>query len=164
MGGRVWFTIGQGILTEVYYPTIDRPQMRDLEFLFSDGNGLFLEEKRDLDYQIERILPSQGYRISRHDSEGRFSFVKEIIAEPTRPCVLIHTKLEGKRDFLKKLKTYVLCAPHLEVGGEGNNAYVVEVSGQQLLVLRSRPLDRGWRIVRFLEAFLWLCRTQRRLH
>ena len=134
MGGRVWFTIGQGILTEVYYPTIDRPQMRDLEFLFSDGNGLFLEEKRDLDYQIERILPSQGYRISRHDSEGRFSFVKEVIAEPTRPCVLIHTKLEGKKDFLKKLKTYVLCAPHLEVGGDGNNAYVVEVSGQQLLV------------------------------
>ena len=134
MGGRVWFTIGQGILTEVYYPTIDRPQMRDLEFLFSDGNGLFLEEKRDLDYQIERILPSQGYRVSRQDSEGRFSFVKEIIAEPTRPCVLIHTKLAGKKDFLKKLKTYVLCAPHLEVGGDGNNAYVVEVSGQQLLV------------------------------
>jgi len=134
MGGRVWFTIGQGVLTEVYYPTIDRPQMRDLEFLFSDGNGLFLEEKRDLGYQIERILPSQGYRISRQDAEGRFSFVKEIIAEPTRPCVLIHTKLSGKKDFLKKLKTYVLCAPHLEVGGDGNNASVVEVSGQQLLV------------------------------
>jgi Glucodextranase, domain N/Sugar (and other) transporter len=124
MGGLVWFTIGQGILTEVYYPTIDRPQMRNMEFLFCDGNGLFLEEKRDLGYQIERILPSQGYRISRHDSAGRFSFVKEIIAEPARPCVLIHTKLEGKRDFLKKLKTYVLCAPHLEVGGDGNNAYV----------------------------------------
>ena len=60
--------------------------------------------------------------------------MKEVIAEPTRPCVLIHTKLEGKKDFLKKLKTYVLCAPHLEVGGDGNNAYVVEVSGQQLLV------------------------------
>ena len=134
MGGRVWFSIGQGVLTEVYYPTIDRPQMRNMEFLFCDGNGLFLEEKRDLGYKIERILPSQGYRISRHDSAGRFSFVKEIIAEPTRPCVLIHTKLEGKKDFLKKLKTYVLCAPHLEVGGDGNNAYVVEVSGRQLLV------------------------------
>jgi hypothetical protein len=39
-GGRVWFTIGRGILTEVYYPTIDRPQIRDLEFLFSDEKGL----------------------------------------------------------------------------------------------------------------------------
>jgi glucoamylase len=55
MGGRIWFTIGRGILTEIYYPTVDRPQLRDLEFLFSDGNGLFLEEKQDLDYQVEGI-------------------------------------------------------------------------------------------------------------
>ncbi|MFY9936971.1 MAG: glycoside hydrolase family 15 protein [Silvibacterium sp.] len=134
MGGRVWFTIGQGILTEVYYPTIDRPQLRDLEFLFSDGDGLFLEEKRDMGYQVERMSPSQGYRISRRDSEGRFSFVKEVIADPMRPCVLLRTKIEGNSDFLQKLKAYVLCAPHLEVGGEANNAHVIEASGRQLLV------------------------------
>ena len=70
-GGRVWFTIGRGILTEVYYPTVDRPQLRDLEFLFSDENGLFLEEKQDLPYQVERMVPSQGYRITRQDPKGR---------------------------------------------------------------------------------------------
>ena len=37
-GGRVWFTIWRGILTEIFYPTVDHPQMRDLEFLFCDGN------------------------------------------------------------------------------------------------------------------------------
>ena len=74
-GGRVWFTIGRGILTEVYYPTIDRPQLRDLEFLFSGENGLFLEEKRDLAYTIERIGSSQGYRLAAHDPKGRFSVV-----------------------------------------------------------------------------------------
>ena len=133
-GGRVWFTIGRGILTEVYYPTVDRPQLCDLEFLFSDENGLFLEEKGDLAYQIERMVPSQGYRITRRDPKGRFSFTKEVIAEPTRPCVLVHTEMEGNGDFLRTLKTYMLCNPHLEVGGEGNNAYVVEVSGRKLLV------------------------------
>ena len=29
---RVWFTISAGILNEVYYPTIDRPQIRDLVY------------------------------------------------------------------------------------------------------------------------------------
>ncbi|HEY3741603.1 MAG TPA: hypothetical protein VGL53_17240, partial [Bryobacteraceae bacterium] len=61
-GGRVWFTIRQGILTEVYYPTIDRPQLRDMGLLFADGNGLFLEEKRDLESTVQRLAPSQGYR------------------------------------------------------------------------------------------------------
>jgi glucoamylase len=144
IGSRVWFTIWHGILTEVYYPTVDRPQLRDLEFLFSDGDGLFLEEKRDLDYQIERISPSQGYKIDAHDREGRFSFIKEIISAPERPCVLLHTKLEGNETFLRALKIYVLCAPHLEVGGEGNNAFVVEISGRNLLVAEKQ--DR-WLVV-----------------
>ncbi|HWF66044.1 MAG TPA: hypothetical protein VN670_01995, partial [Acidobacteriaceae bacterium] len=26
---RVWFTVSHGILNEIYYPTIDRPQTRD---------------------------------------------------------------------------------------------------------------------------------------
>ena len=36
---RIWFTVWNGIVTEVYYPTIDRPQMRDLQFLASDGKS-----------------------------------------------------------------------------------------------------------------------------
>ena len=140
IGSRVWFTIWHGILTEVYYPTVDRPQLRDLEFLFSDGDGLFLEEKRDFDYQIERMQPSQGYKIETHDREGRFSFTKEIISAPERPCVLLHTKIAGNETFLSALKTYVLCAPHLEVAGDGNNAFVVEVSGRNLIVAEKENL------------------------
>src|SRR5581483_2167241 len=115
-GSRVWFTIRHGTLTEVYYPTVDRPQLRDLELLFTNGGGLFLEEKRDFDCRAERIEASQGYRISSNDHEKRFSFKKEIITDPRRPCVLLHTKLEGDDQFLRTLKTYVLCAPHLELG------------------------------------------------
>jgi glucoamylase len=134
VGSHVWFTIRSGILTEVYYPTVDRPQLRDLEFLFSDGNGLFLEEKHDLVHQVDRMVPSQGYKITAHDREGRFSYTKEIIAEPERPCVLLHTQLTGDEAFLNNLQTYLLCAPHLGVGGENNNAFIVEVSGRELLV------------------------------
>jgi glucoamylase len=34
---RVWLTVSKGILNEVYYPTIDRPQSHDLQYLISDG-------------------------------------------------------------------------------------------------------------------------------
>ncbi len=133
-GSHVWFTIWHGALTEVYYPTVDRPQLRDMEFLFANQDGLFLEEKRDLQHQTERMEDSQGYKVSSHDKQGRFSLVKEIITEPSRACVLLHTKLQGDDRFLQGLRTYVLCNPHLEVGGSGNDAFVVEVSGRNLLV------------------------------
>ncbi len=51
---RVWFTISHGILNEVYYPTLDRPQIRDLQFLVTDGETFFHEEKRDLDKRHHR--------------------------------------------------------------------------------------------------------------
>jgi hypothetical protein len=40
---RVWFTVSKGILNEVYYPTIDRPQIRDLQYLITDGGETRIE-------------------------------------------------------------------------------------------------------------------------
>src|ERR1041385_7623989 len=137
-GGRSWFTIRRGILTEVYYPTIDRPQLRDMEFLFTDGNGLFLEEKRDLESGITRLEPSQGYKVTSHDPHRKVLLTKEIIVEPSQPCVLLHATVDGNPAVLKALKTYLICAPHLEGEGADNNAFIVEVSGHELLVAEKR--------------------------
>ena len=54
---RIWFTVWNGVLTETYYPTIDKPQLRDLQFLISDGKSFFHEEKRHLQTKTERYLP-----------------------------------------------------------------------------------------------------------
>ncbi|MBI4488268.1 MAG: glucan 1,4-alpha-glucosidase, partial [Deltaproteobacteria bacterium] len=55
------------------------------------------------------------------------------ITDPHLPCVLQHTKLIGDPKFLSRLRFYALCAPHIEVGGWNNNAYVIEVGGRQIL-------------------------------
>ena len=49
---RVWYTLSHGILNEIYYPTIDRPQTRDMGLLFSDGETFVHEEKRDLELRV----------------------------------------------------------------------------------------------------------------
>lgn len=126
----VWFTLCRGMVTEIYYPTIDRPQVRDLEFLFADENGTFLEGKRDLQHSVERLLPSQGYCINSYNKEHRLSITKEVISEPERPCVLVHAKF---KDRPRGLKPYLLCAPHLEGRGASNNAFVIEAAGRELL-------------------------------
>lgn len=132
---RVWFTISHGILNEVYYPTIDRPQIRDLQFLVTDGQSFFHAEQRDLDTQIE-CLEAQvlGYRIIKRDRHQRYQIVKEIITDPHQPCVLIHAKLEGDPEWLNRLQLYVLLAPHLNVGGWGNTARRMCSIGHDILV------------------------------
>jgi hypothetical protein len=44
-GSRIWFTIFQGVVTETYFPTVDRPQLRDLQYLITDGKTFFHEER-----------------------------------------------------------------------------------------------------------------------
>jgi glucoamylase len=132
---RVWFTISHGILNEVYFPTIDRPQIRDLQFLITDGETFFHEEKRDLSSEINYIEQhTLGYHVVNSDPAGRYRINKEIIADPHQPCVLIHAKIEGKPEWLCRLWLYVLLAPHLETSGWGNSAQRLSVAGKDILV------------------------------
>lgn len=130
---RVWYTLFNGYLTEIYYPTVDRPQVRDLIYLVTDGKSFFHDEQRDLPHETQRLCPSLGYTVQRHDPQGRYHIEKTIIGDPHLPCVLQHTRITGDEDFLNQLKLYVLCAPHMEVGGWGNTARVEEASGWRIL-------------------------------
>ena len=131
---RIWFTLWRGILTEVYYPTVDRPQIRDLQFLATDGETFFHEEKRNLLSDVSRLTPhALGYRTVNRDPDGRYAIQKETIASPHLPCVLEHVRLTGDSDFLSRLRLYALCAPHLGVGGRGNRAYVLDAGGRSIL-------------------------------
>jgi len=132
---RIWFTCSHGILNEVYYPTIDRPQVRDMEFLISDGETFVHEEKRDLATSFEYIDPSAlGVRYVNRDPEGRYSLTKEIICDPHHGVVLQHLRLEGRAELVERLKVFALLAPHLDGGGAGNSARAVDIAGHNVLL------------------------------
>jgi glucoamylase len=84
---RIWFTVWNGIVTEVYYPTVDMPQMRDVQLLFTDGQSFFHQETQYLESRIQRMPSCLGYRVEGTDPEGRYAYVKEIIADPHLPCL-----------------------------------------------------------------------------
>ena len=129
---RVWFTCSHGILNEIYHPTIDHPQVRDMEFLVTDGETFAHEEKRDLESRFEYIDPEAlGVRYVNRDAQGRYSLTKEIICDPHHGVVVMHVRLEGHEDLLPRLKVYALLAPHLDGGGAGNSARVLDLAGQK---------------------------------
>jgi glucoamylase len=144
---RIWFTLFGGIVTEVYYPTVDRPQLRDLQYLVTDGKSFFHEEKRDLKTTVERISGhTLGFHCTNSDPDGRYSISKEVITDPHLPCVLQRTQLTGPDEkFLNTLKLFALCAPHIQVGGYGNTGYVKTAN--------------GWRILMACKQGVWLAMT-----
>ncbi len=136
---RVWFTLWQGILTEIYYPTVDHPQTRDWQLLFADGADLFHEEKRDFQSEVVSLTrDSLGFKVLQRQVDGQYSLEKTIIADPHYPCILQNISLKVPPSLRQKLNVYTLCAPHLGVGGDGNNAYVCVANGRKLLVANKK--------------------------
>jgi glucoamylase len=129
---RIWFTCSHGVLNEVYHPTIDRPQVRDMEFLVTDGETFVHEEKRDLLSTFEYIHPEAlGVRYVNSDPAGRYTLTKEIICDPHHAVVLNHVRIDADAELLPRLKVYALLAPHLDGGGAGNSARVVDIAGHK---------------------------------
>ena len=141
VSSRIWFTLWKGIITEVYYPTVDHPQIRDLQYLVTDGQTFFHEEKRHLKSHCERLSGhALGYLCTNVDPEGRYRITKEIITDPHLGCILQHTTLTGDETFVSKLHLYALCAPHLQVGGWRNNGSVIEVAGRKILMAQKKGI------------------------
>ena len=139
---RVWFTLSHGIVNEIYYPTVDQPNTRDLQFLISDGETFCHEEKRDLDHRIE--YPERDcvfYRLTNSERGGRYRLIKDVLADPHRSVLLVHTKLEVLDESLRgKLHLYVLLAPHLAGRGAGNSGRCAEIGGNALLLAQRREV------------------------
>jgi glucoamylase len=132
---KVWFTISHGILNEIYCPTIDRPQIRDMQFLVTDGETFFHEERRDLIHEFEYIdSDALAVRVCNRDPEGRYRLTREVIADPHDPVVLVHVRIDGDEELLSRLHVYALLAPHLEGGGMGNNARLVDIAGKRVAI------------------------------
>ena len=132
---RVWYTVSHGTLNEVYFPTIDRPQIRDMELLFTDEQTFFHEEKRDFEYDFHYFDPdAPAVRVVASDLDGRYTVTKEFIADPHHPVVLMNVKIAGDEAVLSRLKCYALLAPHLDGGGAGNSARSISIAGRRMLL------------------------------
>ncbi len=131
---RLWFTIGGGIVNEVYYPRVDIPQIRDLGFLVGDGAGFWVEVKRLWQHTVELAAPgAPAVRIvHRH---ARFELALRITPCEIRDVLLIEVSLSGDA----RLKPYVLLAPHLGGTGLGNYAQVAAYNSRRMLWAQQGP-------------------------
>jgi glucoamylase len=105
---RVWATIGQGIVNEVYWPSAGEPQVRDLGFLLS-GPGWWTEVKLNPGWAISTPQPDVPIPTVTH-SAADWSLTFEVVPDPDLDAILINWHLSGLDVTL-----HPLLAPHLEV-------------------------------------------------
>jgi glucoamylase len=117
---KVWHTLEQGELTEVYYPDLGTPAVRDLQLVVTDGTT-FAERERDATNQTVELVDERSltYRQINTAKSGRYRIVKTYVTDPKRQALLVDvrfTSLTGK-----PYKVYALLDPALSNDGNDDS-------------------------------------------
>ncbi|HEX3861847.1 MAG TPA: glycoside hydrolase family 15 protein [Stellaceae bacterium] len=131
---RLWFTLGFGIVNEIYYPRVDSPQIRDLGFIVAGTDGFWSEVKRNQKYTLRMLAPGVPAIEISHD-HPRYQLRLRITPDPRRDVLLIESRLEGDSE----LGLYVLVAPHLGATGYDNTARAERYRGRRVLWAEHAP-------------------------
>jgi len=131
---RVWYTLGFGIVNEIYYPRVDIPQIRDLGFIVADGKGFWVEVKRLENYTLRLLAPGTPAVEVVHRHE-RFTLTLRIAPDPERDVLAIEVTLAGDLD----LRPYVLLAPRLGTAGRENVATIRQFGAWRVLGAEQGP-------------------------
>jgi len=91
----VWYTLNRGELTEVYYPTLGTPSVRDLQFVVTDGRSWVDREREDTRHTLALTdSRSLSYRQVNTDPDGRYRITKTYTTDPSRSALLLKVHFE----------------------------------------------------------------------
>jgi glucoamylase len=115
LSSRVWFTLEGGELSEVYFPRIDTPSLRDLQFVITDGRRLTGAER---DSTRQRVVLRDGrsliYEQINTERHGRWRLTKTYVTDPKRATVTINVSLRSLKGG--PYRVYVVANPSLANG------------------------------------------------
>src|SRR5215469_8559573 len=83
---KVWYTIAQGIVTEVYYPQVDVPNVQDLQLVITDGSSFVDLERDSTNHQLQLLDPQAlTYRQVNTDKSNRYRITRTLVTDPDHP-------------------------------------------------------------------------------
>ena len=93
---KVWFTVADGVLSDVYYPTNDTTENETLQYVVTDGATFTDLQTRDMTYTVtaldDRALTC---RVTATAKSGRYRIVTDYLTDPGRPTVLLRSRFEA---------------------------------------------------------------------
>ena len=117
----VWFTLGGGRLTEVFYPDLSTPAIRELQLVVTDGKS-FTERAQDVDVRTE---PVGDLRFRQVAHGTGWTAELTYVTDPRRASLLVDVELRSERP----LRAYVLYDPALSREGGDDSG----TSGRELV-------------------------------
>jgi glucoamylase len=132
---KVWFTVAGGVLSDVYWPTVDATNVKTLQYVVTDGHSFTDLQTRDMTYKVLPDPTGMSCTVVAADAAHHYRIVTTYLADPSRDAVLMPTRFEGPaRDQL-----YVRLDP-LAGGTGGGGAQNAGANTASLASVDGRPV------------------------
>ncbi|MFL6129991.1 MAG: glucodextranase DOMON-like domain-containing protein [Mycobacteriales bacterium] len=116
---KVWYTVANGVLSDVYAPTVDNTNVETLQYVVTDGSSFTDLQTRDMTYTVQPTDPGGlACRVTSTPRRGGYQLVTDYVTDPARDAVVIQTRLDGPRS----LKVFVRYDATVNGNGGGGAA------------------------------------------
>jgi glucoamylase len=120
LDSKLWHTLEQGELTEVYYPDLGTPSIRDLQLVVTDGRTFADRERDATTHKVELVDDrSLTYRQIDTAKSGAYRIVKTYVTDPARSTLLVDVRFQSLTG--KPYQVYALLDPALSNDGNDDS-------------------------------------------
>jgi glucoamylase len=124
LASKVWFTLTDGVMTEVFYPTLDVPNVQTLQLVVVQANRIQTEIE-DTVHRIEVVdLQALSFRQVNTAKDGTFTITKTYVTDPERSSVLIDVQFRWNEPGPCRCSLYVYYDPSLNNSGMHDSAWI----------------------------------------
>ncbi|MBS7531896.1 hypothetical protein IC619_015595 [Hazenella sp. IB182353] len=132
---KVWFTGTDGIITEVFYPTLDTANVQDLQFMVGDADHTWVDEEKSQTHTVKQVDPKAlMWEVTSEDRDQRWRLTKKIFTDPTQHTLIQRVTFQALAGNVNDYNLYVLHNPSMNNSGANNHAKTIAHQNRTMLV------------------------------
>jgi len=127
---KIWYSLVDGNLSEVFFPYLDRVALHELRFFVSASGAPPVDDASDGQHSISWLKPGvPAFRVESTHHE--YQLTKEFFSDPEENAMLIAATFTPE---LPDLRLYMQASAHWQPGTDGNHASVIDTHPPALLL------------------------------
>lgn len=117
---KVWYTVADGVLSDVYSPTVDNTNVETMQYVVTDGHSFTDLQTRDLTYTVSADSTGMACTVVATSAAHGYQLVTTYVTDPARDAVVTHTTVRGTHGPAPHgLALYIRLDAHINGNGGG---------------------------------------------
>ncbi len=117
---KVWYTVANGVLSDVYYPTVDTTNVETLQYIVTDGATFTDLQTRDMTYSVEAAdAGGMECRVTTTARSGTYEIVTRYVTDPAANTLLLFVLF---KPAVGGLRLFIRLDPSINGNGGGGVA------------------------------------------